>query len=118
MRILVCGGRDYSDKDFLEKTLERLSKKYKDLTLICGMCRGADMMAYSWAKSRDIPVEEYHADWNRYGHSAGPIRNREMIQDGKPDLVIAFPGGKGTADTVRVAKQVNIQVITCNPSTL
>ena len=56
-------------------------------------------------------VEEYPADWKKYGKSAGPLRNQRMIDEGKPDLVVAFPGGVGTADMISRAKAYNISVL-------
>jgi len=51
------------------------------------------------------------AKWSKHGRAAGPIRNQEMIDECKPDLVVAFPGGRGTADMVRRAKAAGIRVI-------
>ncbi len=51
------------------------------------------------------------ADWDKFGKGAGPIRNQQMIDEGKPDLVVAFPGGTGTADMVKRAKKHGIEVI-------
>lgn len=121
MRVLVCGGRDYGwlDKenhigwDETEHRLmgETLSAIAHPWELICGMAFGADTMAYNWAKSNGIKVHEYPADWDRYGKRAGYIRNKQMLDEGTPDLVIAFPGGKGTKMMVELARKANVEVI-------
>jgi hypothetical protein len=78
--------------------------------LIEGGARGADRLAREWAKAHGVTVETYEAEWQRYGRGAGPIRNDTMIRDGDPDLVVAFPGGSGTADMVRRATIFSVPV--------
>ena len=53
----------------------------------------------------------FPAEWKKHGKAAGPIRNRKMLQDGKPDLVLAFPGGRGTANMVELATDAGIRVM-------
>lgn len=96
MRVLVCGGRDYADRTGLFMELDRLHAAWCFEVVIEGEARGADTLAREWAESRGLPVEKYPADWARDGRAAGPIRNRRMLVEGKPDMVIAFPGGRGT----------------------
>jgi hypothetical protein len=109
--VCVCGGRDFDDIDFLEKTMDELAEKYRITKLIHGEARGADMMANDWAFSRDIPRRGYRAKWEKHGNAAGPIRNQEMLDHGKPELVVAFPGGSGTAHMVKIAKRAGIKVL-------
>jgi hypothetical protein len=79
--------------------LDGFDAVYGIACVIHGGANGADYIAGRWAQDTGgIPVEEFPADWNRHGNSAGPIRNQEMLDKGKPDLVVAFPGGRGTAD--------------------
>ena len=111
MRVLVCGGRDYTDRDKLFAELDSLHNAHHFTYLIEGGARGADRLAYAWAVSRSIQGMEYTAEWGRYGPAAGPIRNQRMIDVGKPDLVVAFPGGSGTADMVQRAKDAGITVM-------
>lgn len=81
--------------------------------IIHGAARGADTLAAEWASLANVPVKAYPANWERDGVAAGPIRNRLMLLDGKPDFVIAFPGGLGTADMVKIARDAGIQVMEC-----
>ena len=62
-------------------------------------------------KDRGVPFDVYMADWKRLGRKAGPIRNQRMLVEGKPDLVVAFPGGKGTAGMVTLARNASVEVI-------
>lgn len=114
MRVLVCGGRDY-DTDHVWNELHRLySVRGPFRVIIHGFSGNVDMEAENVARSlggfgcRSIG---YRAEWDKHGRAAGPIRNQRMLDEGKPDLVIAFPGGRGTADMVRRAKAAGVEVI-------
>lgn len=100
MRVLVCGGRDYNNRDMVYYTLDKFLKRWPNVEIISGMARGADSLAYQWAKDRGQKCHCFPADWKKYKKSAGPIRNQQMINEGKPDAAVAFPGGDGTADMV------------------
>ncbi len=116
-RVLVCGGRAYADRAKVFSTLQTLHDETGFVTLIHGDAPGADTLAAAWArhgfKSRErftMGTISYPADWNTHGRAAGPIRNQQMIDECKPDLVVAFPGGRGTADMVRRARAADIPV--------
>ena len=109
MRVLVCGGRDYDDKVKLYWELGHI----EGITcVISGCARGADTLAIEWAGDNNVTVAPFPADWKTHGKAAGHIRNQQMIDKGKPDLVVAFPGGRGTADMVARAQKAGIQVKT------
>lgn len=99
MRVLVTGGRDFSDLALLTGALDHLHAQHPFTVLIHGDASGADRLSGEWAESRGIQVEARPADWKKHGRAAGPIRNSQML-DERPDIVVAFPGGKGTADMV------------------
>lgn len=105
MRLLVCGGRRYSDRDHVFSSLDRAHAKRPVTLLIHGAGTGADALADQWARSRGVPVKAFPADWDRYGRGAGPIRNRAMLYDGQPEGVVAFPGGAGTGNMVALARE-------------
>lgn len=109
--VLVCGGRDFNDRRYLYWILDELNKATPIRTIIHGAARGADRMAEDWAKSRAIHYVDYPADWVKHGNSAGPIRNIHMLKDSKPDLVVAFRGGNGTAHMVSIAKKAKVKVV-------
>lgn len=110
MRVLVCGGRDFTDKVSVWGGLQALHLKFGVTAIIEGGAKGADALAASWAIAERVPTEMFPADWKNDGRSAGPKRNQRMIDEGKPDLVVAFPGGRGTADMVRRACAAGIEV--------
>lgn len=111
MKVLVCGGRDFSDAAWLSVVLIEANKMRKINTIVHGAARGADSIAGAWAQLNSITEEQYPADWKRDGKAAGPIRNIKMLAESKPDLVIAFPGGKGTAHMVKIAREKSIPVV-------
>jgi hypothetical protein len=111
MRVLVCGGRNYKDAKRLFCVLDGIHAATPIGLVIHGAYRGADTLAAEWAKSRQVRELPFAADWNAYPHgAAGPIRNSRMLAEGKPDLVVAFPGNRGTADMVRKAEHANVPV--------
>jgi len=135
MRILVCGSRDWGDRGCIEDVLNGLLQTFKnhnptmgeEFVVIEGAGRGADEIAGEWAEASDdaaVFLEQYPADWKKHGKAAGPIRNQQMLDEGKPDVVWAFkdnfnwsimsellwtrPGAGGTEDMVRRAKAAGI----------
>jgi hypothetical protein len=108
MRVLVCGGRTFDNALDLERALRPHQDRI--MLLIHGGQTGADQLAGLWAQRRGIPVQEFKADWKTLGKAAGPIRNQKMLSEGKPDMVIAFPGSTGTADMVKKAKKAGVPV--------
>lgn len=110
-RVLVCGGRDYDDATWLTQVLDEGHAKLKFTALIEGGAKGADAWAALWARGRGVPVVTFKADWGAHGRAAGPLRNEKMLNEGRPDLVVAFPGGRGTADMVARAKRAGVRVV-------
>lgn len=111
MRVLVCGGRDYQNSLIMSRALSNVRFMRGMDVLIEGGAEGADAYCRFWATRNRVPVLTFDADWKVHGRAAGPIRNRRMLEEGKPDLVIAFPGGKGTASMVRLANGAGVEVI-------
>jgi hypothetical protein len=117
MRVLVCGGRDYADGKRVFAELDALMRPAfaagdAEFVVIHGNAPGADTLADAWAARRNVGREPYGADWKANGRAAGPIRNARMLAEGRPDLVLAFPGGRGTADMVRKANRAGVKVVT------
>ena len=75
MRVLVCGGRTFCDKDLLYKVLDKAHKELDFDILIEGNALGADRLAGYWAAQNLISHYKYYAEWDKYGRSDGPIRN-------------------------------------------
>lgn len=111
MRILVTGGRDYADLAAVYRALDRVHAKHGIELLIEGGALGADRIARAWAESRGVPWLPFYADWRKYGRAvAGKLRNGQMLSEGKPDAVVAFPGGTGTADMIAKAEAAKLPV--------
>ena len=130
--ILICGGRSYG-VDFtprreppevraagrelarkqrwvMERTLNGLFLEFGPFRLVEGGAPGADACAQAWAYKNRSEHKQHKADWKRHGKAAGPIRNAQMLAMEQPDLVIAFPGGKGTASMVGLARAAGVEV--------
>jgi len=110
MRVLVCGGRTFDNWELLAGVLDGLEPMQASV-IIHGAAPGADTLAGRWAELRRVPVEAFPAEWEKHGRAAGPIRNARMLAEGKPALVVAFPGGRGTANMVKQARAVNVEVL-------
>jgi hypothetical protein len=110
LRVIVCGGRDFSDKHFLFSKLDEFHQNNNITTIIEGGANGADFLAKCWANTNGIECITVQADWKTHGKAAGPIRNSEMLKL-NPDVVIAFHGGAGTNNMLMQAKQNGIKSI-------
>lgn len=122
MRLLVCGDRNWEDRAYIFEVLGKIDAIFPVECLIEGEARGADVMARAWAQEKGRPYRMYPARWDLYRpppgsgrkNPAGPIRNREMLSDGRPDMVVAFHGdlsqSRGTLDMVRVARAAGVPV--------
>jgi hypothetical protein len=117
MKVLVCGGRgygvgfgNYHERQRAYDALNRLDYGKRISAIIEGGAAGADACGAAWAQAHNVETQTFPADWSEHGKAAGPMRNQRMIDEGKPDLVVAFPGGKGTADMVRRARAAGIEI--------
>lgn len=108
--VLVCGGRDYANEALVFRILDELHKDRPISRLVHGDANGADRLAKKWAITRGVLQVAYPADWKAFGLGAGPKRNQEMLTKEMPHLVVAFPGGKGTADMVKRAEKSGVNV--------
>lgn len=119
VRVLVCGGRDLDEFQVFNRLKAELHEVLDDhlvgypreITIIHGGALGADEGAKRWAESENARAICFKADWKKHGKAAGPMRNQRMIDEGKPDIVVAFPGGRGTADMIRRAEAAGIRAI-------
>jgi hypothetical protein len=125
-RVVVFGGRDFNDQPMLDSALDDFHRDCGIAVLIEGEARGADLRAKAWAKKRGVRVEEYPAPWDdiehpdarvmtrrdgkKYDANAGPRRNQQMIDEGRPDCGIAFPGGSGTANMAEKCELAGVPV--------
>ena len=107
-RIAVTGGRNFSDEALVNWAFREIGLGYGDV-LVHGACRGADEICARVAQFYGAYVEPHPADWKGHGKAAGPMRNREMLS-ANVDMLIAFPGGRGTANAVMTARELGVSV--------
>jgi hypothetical protein len=126
MKVIVCGGRAYDGFDHVFKILDHFHQHLGFTSIIEGGAQsldierkillGADFYARMWARSRSVPFETIRADWKKHGRAAGPIRNQFMLDKLEAgDVVIAFPGGRGTRDMIRRASKAGYPVLRSLP---
>jgi hypothetical protein len=120
MRLLVFGGRNFDDWELVFETLDELGPYLVihggagRLRKTPQASRGADVLAGIWCDQNLVPCIEMRAPWigadlSGTRGAAGPIRNSWMIEYGKPDFAVGFPGGKGTADMRRRCIEAGIE---------
>jgi hypothetical protein len=120
MKLLVTGGRYYSNADLMFRTLAQVDDLEGPVVcLVDGGASGADSIAGNWAELRGIERRRWDADWLQYDarnggfkadHKQGMVRNQEMLMAEQPDKVLAFPGGSGTRGMIRLAEKAGFPV--------
>ena len=117
MRLAVSGGRYFADVPLLWRSLDELHKSTPEgIQLlvegasdeVTGPYKGADYWAHQWALARQVPCLRMRAEWEKHGRAAGPIRNGEMLKTYQLDYLLAFPGGRGTANMIEQAERAGI----------
>ena len=110
--VIVTGGRDFTDADMMLDTLAEVERRYGGVSLIVqGGAPGADTIAATLARMCGISYLTYRADWDEHEKAAGPIRNEKMLNAHPDAIVVAMPGGRGTADCVRRAQRKGMTVV-------
>ena len=119
IRIIVAGTRTFSDYELLRNRLDdfisKLKQKHPDkqVVIITGAAKGADQLGSFYARSHNIPLKEFPADWATYGKAAGPIRNQQMLDYALheiPELIVFWDGeSRGTKNMMNIAKRHNVQ---------
>ena len=109
MRVIIAGGRDFSDYERLSERALHLLSAQDQVTIVCGEARGADSLGKRLAYEKGWEVLSFPADWDKYGKAAGYKRNEEMARNA--DALIAFWDGKsrGTKHMIDLAKKYGLQ---------
>ena len=110
-RVIVAGGRDFSDYDLLKNTMDMLLSNISDeITIVCGMANGADSLGEKYALQNGYKVSYFPAQWGEYGNAAGFIRNDKMAKNA--DALVAFWNGKsrGTKHMIQTAKRYGLKI--------
>lgn len=109
-RVIIAGCRMFGDYQLMKEKCDYFFQNKKPTAIICGDARGADTLGKRYAKERNIPVELFPAEWNKYGNRAGYLRNTQMANNA--DALIAFWDGKsrGTGNMIEIARKKNLPV--------
>ena len=113
IRIAVTGGRDFNNTQLVNDVFHEIAKIAWSVTLIHGAARGLDTIAKQEAEKRFWAIRPYPVtsdEWKLIGRRAGPLRNRKMLADSNPHILLSFPGGSGTSDCIKAALEMHIPV--------
>lgn len=111
MRLLVYGGRDYTNRTFMVEVMQYIHEHYGPIRMvITGGAPGADTIADEIADDAGLQRVIYPANWNGQDKAAGAIRNSIMLAEGRPTHGLEFPGGTGTADMHAKLSKAGIEI--------
>lgn len=111
-KVLVCGGRDFFEREFVFRQLDKYHAQYKFTQVIHGAAPGVDSLVHEWAALRGVERRPFPAQWKTFKNAAGHIRNEQMLVEGQPDMVVAFPGGAGTSNMIKQTLNAGLPLIT------
>ena len=109
MKVIIAGSRNFNDYKTLCKYCDHILQNQNNIEIVCGMAKGADLLGKKYAEEKKYPLHKFPADWNKYGKSAGYIRNKEMGKNA--DALICFwdQKSKGTKHMINIAKELKIK---------
>jgi hypothetical protein len=111
MRLLISGGRHFDDAASILSELNRIHAEYPVTVLIHGGLPAIGSAAEDWARQNDVHIIRYPANWSLLGKQADAKRNRFMLEDSRPDALLAFPGGRHLQELVQHARAKGMPVI-------
>ncbi|AOV17982.1 hypothetical protein BJI67_13750 [Acidihalobacter aeolianus] len=110
-RVLVAGGTSDNAHSRVYHALYSVHERWSIGCVMHGGSSETDSLAQAWADQQGIPTEIYAAEWRRLGFAAGPARHGRIFDEGRPDLLVAFPGGRGTPDLVARARASGVPIL-------
>ena len=119
-RIIIAGGRDFSDYNLLKEKVDyylqnAINNNFK-IIIVSGTAKGADKLGEKYAKEKGYEIAYFPADWSK-GKRAGYLRNEQMAEYAKQKqgALIAFwdESSKGTKHMIDLAKK---HLETCSDS--
>lgn len=110
MKVIIAGSRNFNDYKFLCEKCDKILSNQKDIEIVSGTANGADKLGETYAIENNYKLTKFPADWNKYGKTAGYLRNMQMAE--YADALIAFWDGKskGTKHMIDLAKQYGLKV--------
>jgi len=108
MKTIIAGGRTITDYSLV---LSAIGESEFEITeVVSGMAPGVDTLAIQYSREHNLPLKEFHADWNQYRRAAGPIRNREMAEYGEALIAIWDGESRGTKNMIEEATKRGLKV--------
>ena len=107
---IIAGSRGLTDYEKIEPLIDSYFNKEKPFVVICGCAKGIDSIGRQWADKHGIAVEEYPANWNKYGKSAGYIRNKQMGKVATEALIIWDGKSEGSFNMYEIMKDLDKRV--------
>lgn len=109
-KLIIAGSRTFDNYELLREKLDKLLVNKSEVEIVCGCCKGADLLGERYAKECNYAVKYFPADWEHSGRSAGFIRNRQMAL--YADALVAFWDDKsrGTECMIEFAKERNLLI--------
>lgn len=98
MKVIIAGSRHMPEEAYPLIGQAVVASGFSPDEVVCGMAAGADLLGRRWAKTHNIPVKEFPAQWRIYGHAAGPIRNKQMMNYADALIVFIYNGSRGSAN--------------------
>lgn len=110
MRVIIAGGRDFSNYDLLVEKCDYFLQDQDNITIISGGARGADDLGERYAEQKGYEIDRFPANWGKYGKGAGHIRNKQMAEHA--DGLMLFWDGKsrGSKNMLEIAKNLGLKV--------
>lgn len=110
MKTIIAGSRNITDVELVESIIEKVHKDFPITEVICGCCRGVDILGATWAEKNGIFIHYKPAKWKLYGPAAGPIRNGDMVAIADMLIVIRYLSSNGSRDVLAKSKAKGIIV--------
>lgn len=111
MKTIIAGTRTHNKREDLHEAIKLASENGIHVDeLVCGMGGAVDMASFHWAKDKGIPVKTTPAEWTKYGHAAGSIRNQKMAEYADALIAIWDSKSPGTKDMIERAKVMGLKI--------
>lgn len=110
MKTIIAGMRDYDSPETVERLAAHVHEMYPITEVISGGAKGVDRFGEAWAEKSGIPITPFPADWDKYGKSAGPVRNAEMASAADALLAVWDGESRGTRDMIRKAYKKDLRI--------
>lgn len=115
MKICVLGSRSITNYKLVERVIR--DSGFEITELVSGKCpKGVDHLGEIWATKHNIPIKYFPADWDKFGRSAGMLRNSQLIEYSDAVIIIHDGVSKGTKDSWTKAKKKGIPIYYINTS--